>query len=243
MVPQDINKMLNGALKPGEPFKFRCLQCGSCCRNREDILLNPYDLHRISGELHMAPIDVINTYCITYVGENSRIPCVLLKPKGDKKICPLLKNSRCSVHKSKPTVCALFPLGRGITLNRDNIEGMAQRERIVYFMQNTGCGARDEEHRVEEWLEEFNLQESESWFLEWARLTTEITTRMIQVEKEVSEKVMDLLFRSVFVKLYLDYPDGVGTGREFVECFKTNADQIVDLLDRALKESLYRDGT
>ena len=236
MVPQDVSKMLNGALKPGESFQFRCLQCGSCCRNREDILLNPYDLHRISEELHMPPVDVVKNYCITYVGESSRIPCVLLKPKGDKKVCPLLKKSRCSVHKNKPTVCALFPLGRGISLDKDKLDRTTQRERIIYFMQNTGCGARDEEHRVEEWLEEFNLQESESWFLEWSKTIAEIATRIIDLEKRVSEKLMAVLFHTVFVKLYLDYPDGIGTGGKFVECFKSNAAQIISLLDRAIQE-------
>ena len=34
-----------------EHFRFHCKQCGKCCINREDILLNPKDLYNISKEL------------------------------------------------------------------------------------------------------------------------------------------------------------------------------------------------
>ena len=29
-----------------EHFRFHCKQCGKCCINREDILLNPKDLYK-----------------------------------------------------------------------------------------------------------------------------------------------------------------------------------------------------
>ena len=41
MKPTDITLAYKNALKPGETFRFRCRQCGKCCKNREDILLNP----------------------------------------------------------------------------------------------------------------------------------------------------------------------------------------------------------
>ena len=33
-------------LKRNEKFNFACVQCGVCCRNRDDILLNPFDVYR-----------------------------------------------------------------------------------------------------------------------------------------------------------------------------------------------------
>ena len=32
-----------------DSFDFRCTCCGACCRNREDILLNAYDVIRIQN--------------------------------------------------------------------------------------------------------------------------------------------------------------------------------------------------
>ena len=57
-----------------EHFRFHCKQCGKCCINREDILLNPKDLYNISKELGLAPRDTIAQYCEVYLGQNSRIP-------------------------------------------------------------------------------------------------------------------------------------------------------------------------
>ena len=34
-----------------DAFQFGCKQCGKCCINREDILLNPKDLYNIAKEL------------------------------------------------------------------------------------------------------------------------------------------------------------------------------------------------
>ena len=44
MRPEDIKKACQNAVKPGQKLRFHCSQCGDCCRNREDIILTPYDL-------------------------------------------------------------------------------------------------------------------------------------------------------------------------------------------------------
>ena len=95
-----------------EEFRFHCTECGKCCIHREDILLNPRDIYSMSKELGMSPGELFLKYCETYIGDGSRIPIVRIKPKGSVKRCPLLKDRKCSVHKSKPSVCALFPIGR-----------------------------------------------------------------------------------------------------------------------------------
>ena len=59
-----------------EKFKFNCTMCGKCCINREDILLNPMDMFHLAKELNMAPQQVMETYCKTYIGSDSRFPIV-----------------------------------------------------------------------------------------------------------------------------------------------------------------------
>ena len=205
MQAKDLETIMKGILKPGEPFEFRCLQCGKCCRNREDILLNPYDLHRIAKELQMTPDEVVEKYCLTYIGDSSRFPCVLLKPKGDRKICPLLKKGKFMVHKNKPTVCALFPLGRGIGWDTDNRDNPTETGGVYYFLQPTRCGARDEQHTAEEWLGEFNLQDSEAWFIDWSKSLTEMSILLRKAEKRVPQDLMDRIYNGVFVQMYLEY--------------------------------------
>lgn len=94
-----------------EPFRFHCTMCGRCCINREDILLTPRDIYRMAKELQISPEELFKRYCETYIGHDSCIPIVRLKPRGSVKRCPLLKDRKCSVHKAKPGVCAMFPIG------------------------------------------------------------------------------------------------------------------------------------
>lgn len=63
-----------------EEFKFHCTQCGKCCIQREDILLNPRDIFKMSKELKMTTEEFFKQYCEAYVGDDSRVPIVRIKP-------------------------------------------------------------------------------------------------------------------------------------------------------------------
>ena len=226
MKPEDIAIAYKNALKPGQPFRFHCDQCGRCCKNREDILLNPYDLHRASKTLGIPANEFISRYCIVYIGESSRLPCVLLKPVGPEKACPLLKNNLCAIRKGKPTVCALYPLGRATNMQRNKDGSIAPSDGFFYFMNNVDCGLRDEEHSVAEWLSEFNLQESEAWFMEWSKEIGDIAPLLMKLEKKLTEKLMSAIFNAVFVGLYMQYePFG-----SFLSQFTANTKKIKALL-------------
>lgn len=83
---------------------------------------------------------------------------VRLKPRGSIKRCPLLRDRKCSVHNAKPTVCALFPLGRSIKLDAKETDPNAiERARIQYIINSIECGDRSEEHTVREWVESFGI--------------------------------------------------------------------------------------
>lgn len=137
------------ALGPEDTFDFSCDRCGRCCREREDILLNPADLFRIARFLGLPPGEIAKRYCEGYIGSDSRIPVIRLKPKPYRKTCPFLGPEGCSIHAAKPTVCALFPLGRAYIYPKD---------KLVYFCQDVSCGAKTEAHTVREWLAEFGRE-------------------------------------------------------------------------------------
>jgi len=117
---ENLDKYLIGL---DDTFAFKCRRCGKCCKNREDILLNARDLYNIAVKLNLSIHKIVETYCDVYIGDTSRIPVVRLKPRGANKACPLLNGDHCSVHDSKPSVCALFPLGR-VALNDKDAVGM-----------------------------------------------------------------------------------------------------------------------
>lgn len=205
-----------------EPFKFHCDMCGKCCINREDILLNAKDIYNMSKELQMEPVDMFKKYCETYIGESSRIPIVRIKPRGSIKRCPLMKEHKCSVHKAKPTVCAMFPIGRCIKMDASNQNVEINTGDIRYIFTDPGCGDNSETHTVREWLGEFGIPLEDEFFLAWNRMISEMGTIFHKGEKVLSEEGMMAAWNLTFVKIYLDYD----MTKEFLPQFKENAEEV-----------------
>lgn len=221
---------------PDEPFKFHCTMCGKCCIHREDIILTPKDLFGISKELGNTPEQVIREYCDTYVGWTSRFPIVKLKSVGTDKHCPLLKNNKCSVHKVKPVVCAMFPIGRAISVEGDALQNDGiTPDKIQYIFVNPGCGDDSETHTVREWFSEFGLSMEDEFFIRWQRALNFIAGALRHLEKKLDAEMMGFVWNTVFLGIYLNY-DLKG---DFMEQFGTNADHIATLM-RQLEEALEK---
>lgn len=216
-----------------DPFKFHCTMCGKCCYHREDILINPKDVYNISKELGMTPQEMIEQYCETYIGGDSRMPIVRLKPRGSVQRCPLLKNHKCSVHKAKPAVCAMFPIGR--CLKMEETEGKdITVEDIQYIFQNPGCGDEAETHTVREWLESFGMSVADEFFVEWQKVVTELCLIFRKVEKMLSPNTMMMVWQSAYVGLYLHYD----MSADFLPQFTENAKKVLDTMHTAFEGRL-----
>ena len=135
IIRDELEKNRNMELLDTETFYFRCTCCGACCREREDIVLNGYDVMRIQKYLGIDFMRLLNDYCELYVGRPSGIPVLRIKPKGAKKICPFLLRSKCRIHEVKPTVCALFPVGRVTAFDRES----GRPEVYLNTMKNAVC--------------------------------------------------------------------------------------------------------
>ena len=130
-----------------DSFEFRCTECGKCCTEREDILLAPRDLFRAAKECGMTVKDFAMRFCETYIGSDSRLPIVRFKPLGSVRRCPMLENRRCRIHKAKPVVCAMYPVGRAISLDKQS--GVRT---TAYLLNRVACGDGTKRHSVREWL-------------------------------------------------------------------------------------------
>lgn len=223
-----------------EQFKFGCTMCGKCCINREDILLSPRDIYRMSKELGISTEDLFKQYCETYVGTDSRIPIVRLQPRGSVKRCPLLKNRKCMVHRAKPAVCAMFPIGRCLMAENPK-EGFRDfsKARLQYIFMNPECGDKSETHTVREYLESFGVPIEDEFFMEWQRTVLRLGDICRKIEKEVRMEVMEQVWTAAFIGLYLYYD----TEADFMPQFKENAQKFFDMLDFVLQESDYNPET
>lgn len=210
-----------------EPFKFHCTMCGKCCINREDILLTPRDIYNMSKALGITPEELFKKYCETYIGVDSRIPIVRLMPRGSVKRCPLLKDHKCSVHKAKPTVCAMFPIGRCIMIDTKKESSPHLKSGDIQFIFTApGCGDDAETHTVREWLSKFGIPLEDEYFLKWQQTIVELGSLFRKMEKSSQTKTMDLVWTATFVGLYLNY----AMANEFLPQFEENVKKLLELM-------------
>ena len=223
-----------------DSFAFKCRECGKCCKNREDILLNPRDIFNIATALNLTNEQAIKQHCETYIGYGSRIPILRLKPKGVNNVCPLLSGNKCSVHKLKPTVCATFPLGRVAVSEEAIKEGVLDAEQyspneIHYIRHSTSCGSAKRKQTVRSWLEMFNVPVNDIFFTHWNKTIFTLSSAMHKIEKKsgASSEAFDMLRNSLFFALYIDY----NTQNEFLPQYESNMSKILDVLTK-IQETL-----
>lgn len=219
-----LESIENRRLELDDTLPFSCTHCGGCCVHQEELLLNPLDLFRMAKELGITIEQWMEQYGECYIGEDSRIPIVRIHPQGKTKRCPLLKNNKCSVHKVKPSVCGLYPLGRTIRYAMDD-QGKPDMEKseVIYFHIGCFCGSQTRQQTVREWLKKFHLLESESFFIQWSQVVAETSIFLRELEKVVTNKdIMNIAWSMVCAILFIQYD----TGKEFRPQFDRNVQEL-----------------
>lgn len=219
-----IEGMNHRKLSLDDKLPFTCTHCGGCCVHQEELLLNPWDIFRIAKEMKLTVEEWVCKYGESYIGPNSGMPIIRIRPMGKTRRCPLLKNNRCSVHRAKPSVCGLYPLGRGFCYQQDNDEneGTGNAE-VIYFHGGCICGSQTGTQTVREWLEEFQLLEGEKFFIQWSKVFQEVSEFLRKLEKSLQKKeIMNLAWNLVTHLLYLRYD----TQKDFQEQFEQNYQEL-----------------
>lgn len=222
---RDLESMTIGL---DDTFKFHCDQCGKCCTNREDIILSPMDIFKMAKELKISTVDFFHEYCVFNIGDHTRLPIVRLASEGKDTHCVLLKNHRCSVHKVKPAVCAMFPLGRYMPFEKDEYDAESiSTSKVKYLLQPPECGDESEEHTVREWLSGFDIKLEDEAFVEWQKAISRFSKKMKELERKHDMLTMMEIWFVVRVVLYLQYDTTI----DFQPQFKTNTENLLKLLD------------
>ena len=191
-----FESLMNRKIGLNESFTFQCLQCGHCCRGREDILLSPIDLYRMANAMHMTPNQILDQYCESYNGPSSHLPLVRLKAKGEDRACPLLHSNRCAAHKGKPLVCALYPLGR--IYNTKTGE-------VIYALKPVACGGKGQKQTVQEWLKRFNLDGYEDAHEVWHKLTSSAALFLNRHKASLHPDIITVTQSLLYMDFYSDY--------------------------------------
>ena len=198
---EEIKKMMANELKREDTFEFECKMCGNCCRNREEpILLTGPDVFRIAVAIKKSPYEVLLEYTNADIGESSHVPIIYLRERLDGS-CRLMKNGKCSVQKSKPIVCALYPLGRIWNV---------KEERFYYFFNGDTCPDSWKPKKrwtLQEWLDEFDIEKTESWTIEWNKLLGDIALITAQMDiSRIDNSIAGYLTDIMYVSYEIDKP-------------------------------------
>jgi hypothetical protein len=211
-------------LSKNDTFNFGCNECGACCRDREDILLTPFDVFRIAKHLKMSIHDMLEEYCESYEGASSRIPVVRIKPKPYRNTCPFSKKGRCLIHAVKPGVCALFPLGRMTDY---------ESKELHYILQPATCGNTNQTQTVRQWLENYAITDSEDITVIWHMKTGELSEILRKVYKKIDFK-HDVVNSALIMTLYLAYD----LEQDFMPQFTANCDEAVRIAKFIAEKSI-----
>lgn len=230
---EGIENLEDQLLDLDSEFRFKCRRCGKCCIHQDTIIFNARDIYNIAKKKGMSMQQVIESYAEVYIGRNSRVPIVHLLSNGPKGACPLLENGRCSVHDCKPTVCALFPLGRIVMGEKfgEPIEDL-DNLKVKYIINDYTCGSAKRVNTVRSWLAKFGIDEHDEFYLLWNKVLISLTSAIMKLEKhKVSEPVLDLFWDAIYQTLYLQYD----VAQDFMPQFQTAADKLLSLSEEIMK--------
>lgn len=206
-----------------DTFRFHCTQCGKCCTERDDILLTPRDLFCAAKEYGLPVEGFFKSFCEIYIGSTSRLPIVRFKPRGSVRRCPMLENRRCRIQKSKPAVCAMYPVGRATELDNDS-----GKLNVRYLLNDVICGDASEEHTVRGWLLESGVKVNDGYFLKWNRLLPQLHGEAQRLEKCCTDEAMVMVWELMSLLLYFRYD----TSEPFDKQFDKNTGSLMTFLSR-----------
>lgn len=215
-----IKEIQERTLALDAPFNFQCVQCGQCCRHREDLILSPMDIYRLARELEITPEKVYDWFCDSHLGQSSYLPVVRLAPVGEDLHCPLLDaNGLCSVHKGKPAACALYPLGRYVSPQESS--------KVQYYLQTVPCGDRQNTVTVREWLQGFDMAAEDETFLRWQQTQVALYEKLQGYVKENDMLTVSAAGYLIRLLLYFCYDMSEPFGPQF----ESQVEAVMGIID------------
>lgn len=221
----DIDKIMKNVCSLDTTFVFGCKGCGKCCHHRTDIILNPRDIFNISKYLYRTPIEIITRYCELHIGPSSGLPLVRIKPIGGDDTCPFLRKKKCIIHKAKPVVCAIYPLGRFVKPEKMELE---------YILQPISCGNKNESYTVKEWLSKFGYENDEEFFLSHQNTMNFLAIFLNENKEKLQPHAINNIHYLISSLLYLEY----NTSKDFLPQYNNNIEKLKIIIEDLQKLNL-----
>ena len=108
------------------------------------------------------------------------------------------QEGKCSIHEVKPIACSLHPLGRIDIFNEET-----DQNEFHYYLNEFDCAAtRDEEVKVQDWLDRFGVEEYDDAFRLYKRMGSVCSKIMHALKTDAERREM---FGMTFFMMYAKY--------------------------------------
>lgn len=134
-----------------------CRGCSDCCRGMgNSIVLDPYDIYRLTTGLSMSFEALLESYIELNVADGLILPN--LKMNKESNHCGFLNDrGRCSIHPLRPGMCRIFPLGR-----------YYENGSFQYFLQVHECQKEPKTKvKVQKWIDTPDVKRNEQFINDW----------------------------------------------------------------------------
>ena len=158
---QDPNRQFPEGMEPlgTDTFPFRChadLDCYTKCCSNVDMFLYPYDIIRLKRHLGLASSEFLEQYIRVVQGQNPYFPSLMMRMTDDeRRSCPFLVESGCSVYENRPASCRMYPLERAVDRNPQG----GRPEEFYFVTRHQYCMGHqsDKKWSCKEWLRDQGL--------------------------------------------------------------------------------------
>lgn len=184
-----------------------CNGCSACCRGMgESIVLDPYDIYRMTAGLGKSPQQLLAENLELNVVDGIILPN--LGMKGEAESCSFLnEDGRCSIHPHRPGICRLFPLGR-----------CYEDGSFSYFLQIHECRKENRTKvKVRKWIDTPDAARYDLYIVDWhyfLKSLQEVMQSQAQTAKDISMYVLQNFYLT-------EYQPGGGFYEEFYSRLKT----------------------
>ena len=190
----DLSEVSDGKLYTGNDMVKAdcqgCIGCSECCRGMgSSIILDPYDIFRLSTGLLKSFDELLNEALELNVVDGIILPNLRMNPDNDS--CVFLNSEgRCSIHSLRPGFCRLFPLGR-----------FYEDHSFSYFLQVHECPKPGKTKvKVKKWLDTENFRQYEKFINDWHYYLKEKQDTAMQSD---SPEVVKTLSMDILRRFYL----------------------------------------
>ncbi len=229
----------------GNTFSFAChpgVSCFTeCCRDLR-LALTPYDILRLKNRLGLSSNDLLDQYAVIKPGEHNGFPAVFLKmQEDDRRTCPFVTPSGCSIYEDRPGACRIYPIGRASS----RTQGQDKTREFHFVVKEAHCLGFNEAKQwtVEQWALDQGLQSYSLLNDEWTAIITHKGS--MGPEDMISKKMQmffmacynldqfrQFVFKSTFFRRF-DIPE------ESIHRMKTDDEELLKLALQWLKFSLF----